>query len=129
MEDKYYAYLLNVDPNDLVFLKMYKTEFDETIITFTNQNNIPLEIERKVDLTLFIKKCKMQRYSIEPRRGNYVIGYGFLSFERNYKKQLLDRGLDSLKAASKKVVHKAGEFLGNKIADAVILRNKNLLTK
>ena len=34
---------------------------------------------------------------------------------RKYKKQLLDTGLDS----SKKVVHKAGEFIGNKIADAV----------
>ena len=34
---------------------------------------------------------------------------------RKYKKQILDKGLD----ASKKVVHKAGEFIGNKIADAV----------
>ena len=33
-------------------------------------------------------------------------GYGFLSFARKYKKQLLDAGLDSLKTASKKVVHK-----------------------
>ena len=32
-------------------------------------------------------------------------------------------GLDSLKSASKKVVHKAGEFLGNKIADAVTKSN------
>ena len=30
------------------------------------------------------------------------------------KKQLLETGLDSLKTASKKVVHKSGEFLGNK---------------
>ena len=32
-------------------------------------------------------------------------------------------GLDLLKSASKKVVHKAGEFLGNKIADAVTKSN------
>ena len=32
----------------------------------------------------------------------------------------MDTGLDSLKTASKKVVDKTGEFLGNKIADAVI---------
>ena len=32
-------------------------------------------------------------------------------------------GLDSLKSASKKVVHKASEFLGNKIADAVTKSN------
>ena len=33
-----YAYLLNVEPRNLVFLKTYNTELDEIIITFTNQN-------------------------------------------------------------------------------------------
>ena len=32
---------------------------------------------------------------------------------------MLYTGLGSLKTASKKVFHKTGEFLGNKIADAV----------
>ena len=46
-------------------------------------------------------------------------------------KKKLDKGLD----ASKNVLHKAREFIGNKIADAitkltmVILKNKNLLKK
>ena len=31
----------------------------------------------------------------------------------------MDTGLDAVKTAFKKVVHKASEFLGNKIADAV----------
>ena len=31
----------------------------------------------------------------------------------------MDTGLDSVKTASKKVVHKISEFLGNKIADPV----------
>ena len=44
----------------------------------------------------------MWRYSIEPRTRKNVKGYGFLSFARKYKKQLLDTRLDSLKAASKK---------------------------
>ena len=48
--------------------------------------------------------------------------YGFLSFARNfsnkYRKQLSDTELDALKTASKNVVHKIGEFLKNKIADA-----------
>ena len=35
---KSYAYLLIVGPSDLVFLKTYKTEFDNVIITFTAQN-------------------------------------------------------------------------------------------
>ena len=61
----------------------------------------------------------MRRYSIESRIRNYVKGYGFLSLARKYKKQVLDTGLDAVKAASKKVVHKAGEYIGNKIADAV----------
>ena len=70
----------------------------------------------------------MMQYSIEPGTRKYVKGYGFLSFARTfskkYRKQLLNPGLDALKAASKKVVHKAaeakGEFIGNKIADKIV---------
>ena len=40
----------------------------------------------------------------------------FYHLQENIKKQLLDKGLD----ASKKVVHKACEFIGNKTADAII---------
>ena len=71
----------------------------------------------------------MQQYSIEPRTRKYVKGYGFLLFARKYEKQLLDTGLDSLKSASKKVVHKAGEFIGNKITDAVAKSNDNKILK
>ena len=42
-----------------------------------------------------------------------------LLFARKFKKHLLDKGLD----ASEKVIHKAGEYLVNKIADAVIKSN------
>ena len=68
-------------------------------------------------------------YSIEQRTRKYIKGYGFLSFTRNisnkYGKQLLDTatktGLDALKSASKKVVHKAAEaireFIGSNITD------------
>ena len=65
----------------------------------------------------------MAGYSIEPRTRKYVEGYGFLSFPRKYKKQLLDTGLDSLKIASKKLVHKTGEFSENRIAEAVTKSN------
>ena len=57
----------------------------------------------------------MTKYCIEPRTRKYVKGYGFLSFARKYKKQLLNTGLD----ASKEVVHETGEYLGNEIADTV----------
>ena len=54
--NKSYAYLLNVKPSNLVFLKTYNTEFDEMIITFTDQNGRPLKIEDKVNLVLLINK-------------------------------------------------------------------------
>ena len=70
----------------------------------------------------------MQLHSIEPRTKKYVKEYGFLSFERKYKK-LLDTGLDYLKIASQKVVHKANKFLGNKITDAVTKPNDEKIVK
>ena len=42
-----FAYLLNVEPSNLVFLKIYNTEFDGIIIKFTDQNGRPLKIEDK----------------------------------------------------------------------------------
>ena len=56
--NKSYAYLLNVEPSNLVFLKTYNTEFDEIIIIFIDQNGRPLEIKDKVNLTLLINKYK-----------------------------------------------------------------------
>ena len=61
----------------------------------------------------------MTWYSIEPRTKKYVKRYGFLSFANKYKKQLLHKGL----YASKKVVHKTGEYLGNKIAHEITKSN------
>ena len=48
--NKSYAYLLNFEPNNLVFLKAYNTEFDEIRITFTDQNSRPLEIEDNTNI-------------------------------------------------------------------------------
>ena len=42
MPNKSYAYLLNVEPNRLVFLKTFNTKFDEIIRTFTDQTVRPL---------------------------------------------------------------------------------------
>ena len=54
--NKSYTYLLNIEPNNLLFLKTYNTDFNEIIITFTDQNCRSLEIEDKVNLTLLINK-------------------------------------------------------------------------
>ena len=56
MPNKSYAYLLNVEPSYLVFLKTYNTDFNEIIVTFTDQNGRPFEVEDKVNLTLLINK-------------------------------------------------------------------------
>ena len=40
-----------------MFLKTYSTEFDETIITFNDQNSRLLEIEDKVNVTLLFFYC------------------------------------------------------------------------
>ena len=70
----------------------------------------------------------MNQYSIELRTRNYVKGYGFLSFARNfsnkYRKNLLDTGLVATKNATKIVVQKAAEatieFIGNKIGNKIV---------
>ena len=55
--NKWYTYLLYFEQSNLVFLKTYKTEFDEVIITITDQNRRPLQIEDKLNLVLLIHKC------------------------------------------------------------------------
>ena len=52
--NKSYVNLLNVETSNEV--KPHNAEFDEIIITFADQNDRPLEIEDKVNLTLLIKK-------------------------------------------------------------------------
>ena len=61
----------------------------------------------------------MCRYSIEPRRRKYIKRCGFLSFA----------GLHAVKTASKKVVRKAGEFLGNKTTGTVTKSKDNNIEK
>ena len=41
----------------------------------------------------------------------------------------MDTGLDAVKTASEKVVHKAGKFVRNKIADAVTKSNNDKIVK
>ena len=77
--------MLNVEPSNLVLLKTYNAEFDEIVITFTNQTSIPLE--DKVNFTLLINKYK---------RVDILL---------NQKQENLLNDMD----ASKKVAHKADE--------------------
>ena len=54
--NKFYVYLLNVEPSNLGFLKTYNTWFREIFIKFTDQNGRALEVENKVNLTLLINQ-------------------------------------------------------------------------
>ena len=50
-------------------------------------------------------------------------------FPEKYQKQLLDRGIDSLKTTSIYVIQKTGEFLENKIVEAVTNSYNNKIVK
>ena len=58
MPNKSWGYLLNVEPNSLVFLKTYNTKFDDITMKFTEQNGRLLEIDEKVNLRLLINKSR-----------------------------------------------------------------------
>ena len=63
------------------------------------------------------------RYSTEPRYGKYARGYGFLLFTRKlgdkYGKKLMNTarktGIDAAKTASKRVIQKTAEAIGDLI--------------
>ena len=58
--NKSYAYFLNVEPSNLMFLKTYNTEYDEIIVTVMDGNSRPLEKKDKLkfNLTLLNNKQK-----------------------------------------------------------------------
>ena len=87
------------------------------------------------------------RYSIEPREGRHVKGYGFLLFARNfgtytakaaksmsnkYRQKLVDTAEKSvtfaIRTASKRAILKTaeatGDLVGNKIADKITSASK-----
>ena len=92
MPNKSYAYLLNIEPINLVFLKTKNTKFDEIIIIFTNQNGRRLEIDDKVNFELLINKTEdlniiMPLYNLPEYNGNYFMKAGSVS---NYYREQVD---------------------------------------
>ena len=53
--NKSFGSLLDIFPSNHVFLKTFNSEYDEIIVWFTDQNNQPLEIENRINLTMVIK--------------------------------------------------------------------------
>ena len=82
---KQFGQLITITPHSLTMLKTTNAEFSFIEIWFTDQNNGPLEIEDKVNITLTIGKVGIKMiYSLEPTHRRYVKGYGFLSFARKF---------------------------------------------
>ena len=77
--------MLNVEASNLVFLLTYNTEFDEIIITFTDQNGRPLEIEDKVNLILLINKCKFVDILLNEEQENFLKDMDFHNLQENIK--------------------------------------------
>ena len=55
ISNKSFGSLLDISPSNHVFLKTFNSEYDEIIVWFTDQNNQPLEIENRINLTMVIK--------------------------------------------------------------------------
>ena len=53
--NKTFGSLLEISPPNHVFLKTFKSEFQEIKIWFTDQTSKPLEVEDKINVTLIIK--------------------------------------------------------------------------
>ena len=53
--NKSFGSLLDISPSNHIFLKTFNSKHDEIMAWFTNQNNKPLEIEDRINLTMVIK--------------------------------------------------------------------------
>ena len=52
--NKSFGSLLEISPTNHIFLKTFNSEYDETIVWFTDQNSQPLEIEDIINLTMAV---------------------------------------------------------------------------
>ena len=55
LPNKPFGNLLEIAPTNFILLKTFNSQFQTIKIWFTDQNNQPLEIEDRVNLTLVIK--------------------------------------------------------------------------
>ena len=53
--NKYFGSLLDISTSNHIFLKTFNSEYDETVVWFTDLNSKPLEIEDRINLTIVIK--------------------------------------------------------------------------
>ena len=53
--NKPFGSLLEISPTNHIFLKTFNSEYDEIIVSFTDQNSQRLEIEDRINLTMVVK--------------------------------------------------------------------------
>ena len=53
--NKPFGSLLEISPENQIFLKTFNSEFQAIEVWFTDQNSQPLEIEDRINLTMVIK--------------------------------------------------------------------------
>ena len=53
--NKPFGSILEISPTNHIFSKRFNSEYDEIKVWFTDQNNQPLEIEDRINLTKVIK--------------------------------------------------------------------------
>ena len=58
--NKPFGGLLKILPKNHIFLRTFNSEYDEIKVWFTDQTSQPLEIEKRINLTLLIK-CIMDK--------------------------------------------------------------------
>ena len=54
VRNKSFGDLLDISPKNLIFLKIFDSEFSYIEVWFTDQNSRPLEIKDKISITLVI---------------------------------------------------------------------------
>ena len=105
-------------------MKYYDTQFDEIILTFTNQNSRKFEIPDKINSLLTNRSYVLFYRNKKRKMYTRICVVFFLLFARNYRKHLLGTGLDPLKTVAKKVVNKVaggtGEVIRNKYVDKIV---------
>ena len=62
--NKPFGSLLEISPQNHIFLKTFSSEFQDIRVQFTDQNSQPLEIEDRINLTLVIKQCSHYKNEI-----------------------------------------------------------------
>ena len=53
--NKPFGSLLGISPTNHIFIKTFNSEYSEINVWFTDQNNKPLEIKDRINLTMVIK--------------------------------------------------------------------------